>query len=92
MSEEELEQAIKDGRAKQIHLYIANNMLRPRGTMEKESLGLYILDKLNAYYESWTNPKYSDNPSKQEVIEILNNNLMTEVRNAWDEFIEGIKE
>jgi hypothetical protein len=81
---------IKAGQLKQIHLFNLKNMLMPRGSMEKESIGLYILDRLTSSYESWTNPKYADNPSKAEVLEILYKNMMNEVCNAWELFLDEI--
>jgi hypothetical protein len=81
---------IKAGQLKQIHLFNSKNMLMPRGSMEKESIGLDILDRLSSSYESWTNPKYADNPSKAEVLEILYKNMMNETCNAWELFLDEI--
>jgi hypothetical protein len=91
LSKEELKQLIDEGRAHRIHLYESKNMLMPRGSMKKESIGLYLLDRIKDAYEDWTDPKYGDNPPKQEVIETLFTNLINEAYAAWDEFIGEIK-
>ena len=41
-----------------IHLYPYRNVLKPRGSMEKESLGLAIYERLTGNYDDWTNPEY----------------------------------
>jgi hypothetical protein len=76
--------------AKQLHLYDVCHVLRPRGHMEKESLGAYILEKLLNTYESWTNPKYGDNPDKSTLLKLLQQNMKDEVDGAWREFIKQI--
>ena len=81
---------IQAGQLKQIHLFPPKNILMPRGSMEKESIGLYILDRLTSSYEHWTDPKYGDNPSKAEVLEILYKNMMNETCNAWEAFVESV--
>ncbi len=81
---------IKAGQAKEVHLFGPDNLLMPRGSMEKESIGLDILDRLTSSYEHWTNPKYADNPEKAEILEILYRNLMNETCNAWEAFVEGV--
>lgn len=79
--------------AVRIHLYNVQNVLRPRGgKLQKESLSLYIYDKLNSVYEDWTNLDYGDNPSKKELLEIVENNMIEEVQLAWEKFKENIKE
>jgi len=76
--------------AKQIHLYDVHHVLRPRGHMEKESLGVYILERLLSTYESWTNPKYVDNPDKSALLKLLQQNMKDEVDGAFREFIRQI--
>ena len=75
--------------AKQIHLYEVTDVLRPRGHMEKDSIGLHILGRLMSAYEYWTAPIYGDNPDTETLIELLRKNLMEEVEGAWEQFIEG---
>lgn len=72
----------------QIHLYNVNNILRPRGTLQKESISLSILEKLRYCYESWSDLKYGDVPTKHELLKVLKRNLNEEVENAWNEFIK----
>ncbi len=48
-----------------IHLYSYHNVLKPRGSMDKESIGLLICERLIDTYEDWTNPEHGDNPSEE---------------------------
>lgn len=73
--------------AVQIHLYNLSNVLRPRGHMKKESIGLTVLERLLSTHESWTDPKMGDNPDESALLEILKQNLQQEVEGAWKEFI-----
>lgn len=73
-----------------IHLYEFSNVLRPRGHMEKESIGIYILERLISSYESWTDPKYGDNPDTTTLIKLLQDNMKEEMDGAWREFIKRI--
>ena len=78
--------SIPDG-AIRIHLYSYRNVLRPRGSMEKESLGLVIYERLTSTYEDWSDQKYGDNPRPDELLRQLRKNLLSEVEAAWDKFI-----
>jgi len=73
-----------------VHMYDYKNVLRPRGHMQKESIAEYILDRLLAYHESWTDSKYGDNPEVTELLSLLQKNLKEEVDGAWREFIKRI--
>jgi len=73
-----------------VHLYNSKNVLMPRGSMQKESIGPYILERLKDGFESWTDDDYGDNPSIPDLIGFLYSNLMGEVENAWLLFIESI--
>ena len=75
--------------AVQLHLYNPKNVLMPRGSRKKESIHQYLLEKLQGGYESWTDPKYGDNPDRAEVIETLYKNLINETMNAWEDFLKG---
>jgi hypothetical protein len=77
--------------AVQIHLYDSKNVLMPRGSRQKESIHNYLLEKLQISYESWTDPKYVDNPDKKKLIQSLYNNLINEAMNAWEDFLKGAK-
>ena len=76
--------------AVQLHLYEFRNVLRPRGHMEKESISEYILDKLLGAYESWTDPKYGDNPDEATLLKLLQTNMKEEMDGAFREFIRRI--
>jgi hypothetical protein len=73
----------------QIHLYPYQNILKPRGSMRKESIGTFIYDRLKSTYEDWRNPKYGDNPDKETLLQQLKHNLSSEVEVAWNKFING---
>ena len=77
--------------SKQIHLYEFKDVLRPRGTMLKESLGLSICEKLLDYHESWSNPKYADNPDEFTLTKVLKDNLIEEVEAAFATFLHCVK-
>ena len=77
--------------SKQLHLYSFRNILRPRGGLaQKESLSLYILEKLRSCYESWTDPKYADSKPEEEVLLQLKENLEQEVNIAYTLFLREI--
>jgi hypothetical protein len=80
--------------AKQVHLYEFENVLRPRGSMLKESLGLYICGQLLDYHDSWSNSKYADNPDEFTLMKILKDNLTEEVEEvecAFATFLHCVK-
>lgn len=85
--EENLFDGIKNGTVSQVHLGSYKFVFAPRGSMKKNSLGEYMLDKLNSAFESWTDPKYSDNPHTAELLETMHKNMMEEVELAWGEFL-----
>jgi hypothetical protein len=58
--------------------------------MEMESIGIYILERLLAAHESWTDPKYGDNPDEAALIRLLRRNLKDEANGAFMEFIKQI--
>ena len=80
--------SIPDGTIR-IHLYPYRNVLKPRGSMKKESLGLAIYERLTSNFEDWSNQKYGDNPEPDELLKLLRKNLMSEVKAAWDKFINN---
>lgn len=73
---------------KQIHLYPVKNILKPRGSMKKESLGLSLLERLSNIFESWTGEKYADAPNTEDLIKIMEQNLHSETEAAWQAFME----
>lgn len=76
--------------AKRIHLTNVSDILRPRGTLKKDSLSLYLFEKLISEYEYWTDPEYSDNPPVGKLIELLLKNLSDEVSFASIEFLKEL--
>jgi hypothetical protein len=76
--------------AVRIHLYNSKNVLMPRGSMKKESIGLYLYEKLMDLYEDWTDPKYGDNPEEEELLDTLRKNLDHEVECAWQALLSEI--
>ena len=76
----------------QVHLYDVKNVLRPRGHMKKESIAEYLLEKLEGAYESWTDKKYGDNPTEDELLQLLHTNMVEEVDGAYMEFVKRLLE
>ena len=78
--------------AKQYHLYDVKDVLRPRGSMKKESIGLTIKDKLHDAYESWSDPKYGDAIDKIKLLKLIHANLMEETLESFGLFISELCE
>ncbi len=74
-----------------LHPYPFERVLRPRGSMEKESLGEVICERLRSCWEVWTDETYDDLPDQDELLARLEQNLMSEVRNAWAELIATVE-
>lgn len=75
----------------QIHLYHWHNVLRPRGSMKKESVGNYLYERLIDTFDVWTDDKYGDNPEVHELVKQLEINLKYEVNVALKAFRERIE-
>lgn len=90
MSQEELEKLIKSGKAKKVHFIGPDRILKPRGSLKKESIGLVILERLLSNFEHWSNPSYSDNPDIGALLYHLKNNLDSEVSATWNEFLKMV--
>lgn len=84
-----LREQIANGTAKQVHLCSYKDMFRPRGSMQKNSLGAYLLEKLENELESWTDPKYADNPPVDQLLEVMFGNIMEETIASWTEFVKS---
>lgn len=69
-----------------VHLYDVTDVLKPRGSMKKESIGAYLLQRLEDAHESWTDKSYGDIPTEDELRVLLVNNLNSEVTSALDTF------
>jgi hypothetical protein len=74
--------------AVQMHLYDWKNVMMPRGSRQKESVYEGIFPRLVDVFESFTNPKYGDNPNPYELLRIMKLNLSQEMTNAWNDFAE----
>lgn len=74
--------------AQKIHISPVQEVLRPRGSMAKESVGEYLLECLEEHWKYWTDPSYSDNPPKSILAYRLECNLRSEVEAALLEFKE----
>ena len=73
--------------AVQMHLYDWKNVMMPRGSRQKESVYEGIFPRLVDVFESFTNPKYGDNPNPCELLRVMELNLSNEMQNAWSDFI-----
>jgi len=73
----------------QIHFGRFENVLRGRlqEPCAKGSLAADILERLESAYESWTDPKYGDNPEVLELRDALLDNAADELQMATDEFL-----
>lgn len=92
ISAEELAKAIYDGRAKQVHLYPASDMLRPQGSMKSESLSSKIFIALVSAFRSWGNPRYTDSiTDERELIRLIQKNLHEEVEIAVEMFLDQLQ-
>lgn len=81
-----------DPNPKRVHLYPFDQVLRPRGSMEKESIGKYILDQLRSTYQSWTASSFGDNPPKESLLFALEENLKAECQDAWEKFLSEVSD
>ncbi len=71
--------------AQRVHLYSFENVLRPRGRyMAKEGLGLCIFEKLQSAFESWTDPVYGENPSREVLMKTLGDNARAALQAALE--------
>ena len=68
------------------------NILKVRGSMEKESIGLTIFERLDAAIDWWTRGDYADTPTLLEVLTSAKKNLDEEVKAAWIKVIQRFEE
>lgn len=71
------------------HLYSVEDVLRPRGSMQKESLSLDIYRRLILIFESWSNGGYADALPFKELKDRILANLREEVDAAIEAFVAG---
>lgn len=74
--------------AKRVHLYPAQDVLRPRGSMQKESLSADLTQRLRSAFESWTDPAYGDALSPEKAMSVLEQNFKAECDAAWQAFVD----
>jgi len=68
--------------AVQIHFGSYGNVLLGRGPLEKESLSLVIFEQMEAEFETWTDPKYGDNPKSLDLVAQIILNASSELDTA----------
>ena len=90
ISKEKMDELIKTGKAKKVHLSSVENTLRPRGPLQKESIDLLILERLISNFEHFTEPSYSDNPDVGTLLYQLKKNLDSGVSASWNEFLKMV--
>jgi len=73
--------------AVQMHLYDWKNVMMPRGSKQKESVYEAIFPRLVDVFESFTDPKYGDNPNPYELLRMMHLNVSNEMQHAWNDFI-----
>lgn len=77
--------------AVRVHLYDFKNVLMPRGSMEKESIGAYILERLISSFEDWTDEDFGDNPQVPVLMNFMQYNLREEMEQAWERFYDHVQ-
>ena len=77
--------------ANQIHLYNVYDVLRPRGHMKKESIGVSVKEDLESAFNSWTDNKYSDRVDPKLCLDILLKNLEEEINGAFHSFVKSVE-
>jgi hypothetical protein len=80
--------------AKRVHFGPHTNALAPRGAVQKESLSGVIFEALQAAYDHYTDPVYSDNPDRGELVRSLGAQFEAECQAAWiafDEYVGRVK-
>jgi len=74
--------------ARRVHILPPEGALRPRGTLQKNSLSAEILQKLQDAHTTYTDPEFSDSLENDAVIGVLEQNLEEEVRAALQAYKE----
>jgi hypothetical protein len=90
VTKEEIDEMIKNGeKIEQIHLTSLESIFKPRGSMQKNSVGEYMYQKLIDTFEYWTDPKYADNPPVTELMDTICKNYREECTAALEKFLEA---
>lgn len=77
--------------AVRMHLYNVENLLKPRGTMQKESLSLNVSEILIDIYESWSDPNYGDSIREGYVLlHLILNNMREETDRAFAKLLDHV--
>lgn len=76
--------------AVRVHMYNARDMLRPRGHMKKESIGVSIFDSLLSAFESWTDSEYGDSLDPGLCLCVLHQNMNEEINGAFGRLLERV--
>ncbi len=66
--------------------------MAPRGSLEKESLGLYVLERLESNLEHWMDPQYADSVGEWEGVEALVGGARAELEAAIAAFLKNHSE
>lgn len=90
ITSEELAERMKNGETfRQVHAFTSpTDVLKPRGSMQKNSIGDYMFQRLINSWEQWTDPKYSDNPPVDKLMETICTNFRDECTAALEKFFE----
>lgn len=75
-----------------VHLYNADNILRPQGSLRNESLSNRIFEELCSAYESWANPVYVDSIDDKTLIKLLQKNLKEEIEIGVETFLKALRD
>jgi len=75
--------------AVEMHLYDWQNVMMPRGSRQKESIYEIIFPRLVESFLSFTDPKYGDNPHIEDLLKTMSKNLLGEMLNAWEDFLNN---
>lgn len=73
--------------AQRIHMGNIESTFCPRGTLEKESMSEYLLERLESLLDYWTRPEYADSLPRPEAVSALVKGLRDEVDVAIAEFL-----
>jgi len=76
--------------AVQVHFGSIETTWKPRGSLEKNSLSLDLLNRLRSKLDCWTSEEYGDSLEWEDAAAKLVESLREEVEAAIEEFVESI--